>query len=303
MLYRMDKLKQMLDKLDIDLLNIEHYSVGTEWNYRNVNNPYSRIYLITKGFGIIKHHGRMFELHPGGLYLIPCFTKVDFYCPESLTHYYIHFTARLDSGMDILSLFECRYEALPGEHNIDAAVFERLLALNPNRALVEYDARKPIFPKALDWAHRLDEKKPPSNLLETNALLRLLLAVFFTHFDRVQTSARMDGLARFGRVLEYIGQNLHNPLSIKDLARISKLHPTYFSNLFSRLMGLSPVQYIARRRIEESQKILLSTDQTLYQIALRVGFSDEYYFSRTFKKIVGISPNFYRKQRLKMYLS
>ncbi len=297
----MDKLKEMLDKLQIDLLNIENYSVGTEWNYRNVNNPYSRIYFVTKGFGTITHHGHRFELRPGGLYLIPCFTRVDFHCPDSLSHYYVHFTARIETGMDILSLFQCRYEAAAGAHPIGAAVFERLLTLNPNRALLEYDARKPIFPKALDLAHRLDEKKPPSNLLETNALLRLLLAVFFSHFDRVQTSARMDGLARFGRVLEHIGHNLHNSLSIDELAHISKLHPTYFSNLFSRLMGLSPVQYIIRRRIEESQKLLLTTDQTLYQIALRVGFSDEYYFSRAFKKIVGISPNFYRKQQSQMY--
>lgn len=291
----------MLDKLDIDLLNIENCSVGTEWNYRSVNNPYSRIYLIIKGFGIITHHGRTFELRPGGLYLIPCFCRVDFQCPDFLSHYYIHFTARLDSGMDILSLFECRYEATAGKHNIDAALFERLLTLNPNRALFEYDARKPIFPKVLDMAHRLDEKKSPSNLLETNALLRLLLAVFFTPFDRVQTSTRMDGLTRFGRVLEYIGNNLNRAIPIEELAQISKLHPTYFSNVFSRLIGIPPVQYINRRRIEESQKMLLTTNRTLYQIASQIGFSDEYYFSRAFKKIVGISPNLYRKQQLQIY--
>lgn len=297
----MDRLKEMLDKLEIDLLNIENYSVGKEWNYRNVNNPYSRIYLIISGFGTITHHGRTFELKPGGLYLIPCFTKVDFYCPESLRHYYVHFTARTETGLDILSLFECRYEAPEGDHSINTAVFERLLELNPDRALFEYDARKPIFPKALDLAHQLDQKKNPSNLLETNALLRMLLAVFFTDVDRLRTSNTMDGLARFAQVLEFVGQNLHNPIEIEDLAEIAELNPTYFSNLFSRLMGIPPIQYINKRRIEEAQKHLLDGSRTLYQIACQVGFSDEYYFSRVFKKIVGISPDHYRKQQRRLY--
>ncbi len=49
-------LKNLIDHLDITLLNAELYQVGTEWNYLQVNNPYSRIYYITKGYGIIQHH-------------------------------------------------------------------------------------------------------------------------------------------------------------------------------------------------------------------------------------------------------
>lgn len=292
----MEQLKEILDRLEIDLLNIEYYSVGREWNYRNVNNPYSRIYLITEGFGVIRHHGQTFELHPGNLYLIPCFTKIDMSCPNSFRHYYIHFTTRIETGLDILSIFECRYQAEASRHSIGPALFERLLALNPDRPLFEYDARKPIYPKALDRAHRLDQKKTPADLLETNALLRLLLAVFFADCNWPQTHNTLHGLTRFGPVLEYIRQNLHRPITIEELAEIAALNPTYFSNLFSRYMGISPIQYINKRRIEEAQRLLLSGDQTLYQIAAAVGFSDEYYFSRVFKKIVGVAPDHYRKQ-------
>ena len=106
----------------------------------------------------------------------------------------------------------------------------------------------------------------------------------------------MYGLTRFQTVLDYIRRHLRDPLTIQQLAEIADLNPTYFSNLFSRYMGISPVQYVNKRRIEEAQKLLLSTDQTLYQIASAVGFSDEYYFSRVFKKIVGLAPAHYRRQ-------
>lgn len=296
MLRGMQQLKNILDRLEIDLLNIEYYSVGAEWNYRNVNNPYSRIYLITEGFGVIRLHGRTIELHPGNLYLIPCFTKIDMACPNSFRHYYIHFTARIETGLDILSIFECRHQVEAARHNIGPALFERLLTLNPDRQLFEYDARKPIYPKALDRAHQLDEKKSPANLLETNALMRLLLSVFFADCDQPQTHNTLHGLTRFGAVLEYIRRHLNGTITIEDLAEIAGLNPTYFSNLFSRYMGIPPVQYINKQRIEEAQRLLFSTDDTLYKIARTVGFSDEYYFSRIFKKIVGIAPDHYRKQ-------
>lgn len=297
----MEQLKKILDKLEIDILNIEYYAAGKEWNYRNVNNPYSRIYLITEGFGVIKHHEQTFELRPGNLYLIPCFTKVDLFCPESFRHYYVHFTTRIETGLDILSIFQCSYQAEACPHGIGADLFDRLLTLNPNRKLFEYDAHKPIYPKMLDRARQLDQKKSPSNLLETNALLRRLLSVFFSDYDPPQTYNTMHGLTRFQNVLEYIRKNLHHPITIHELADIAKLNPTYFSNLFSQYMGISPIPYINKRRVEEAQKLLLSTRQTLYQIAQTVGFSDEYYFSRVFKKTVGIAPDHYRKQDILLH--
>ncbi len=294
----MERLKKILDTMEIDILNIENCRVGKEWNYRNVNNPYSRIYLVTEGGATVTHHDQTFDLRAGGLYLIPCFTHVTMHCPDSLTHYYIHFTTRIETGLDILSIFKCHYQASAHRHHISPALFDRLLELNPNRALFEYDARKPIYPRALDWAHQLDQKKTPANLLETNALLRLLLAVFFSDYDSPQTVNTMYGLTRFQQVLEYIRCHLQEPLTIRELAEVAKLNPTYFSNLFSRYIGVSPIRYINKRRIEEAQKLLLSTDQTLYQIAREVGFSDEYYFSRVFKKIVGLAPDHYRRQEM-----
>jgi AraC-like DNA-binding protein len=294
-------LKNILDNLDINILNIELHTVGKEWSYRNVNNPYSRIYYLTSGYGTIEHHGHTYPLCPGNLYLIPCYTTVNMFCPEQLCHYYIHFTGRMPTGLDILSIFSCDFQIDGNRHQITPALLDRLLELNPGRELLEYDANKPIYKKMLDRANLLDSEKSPSNLIETNALLRLILSAFFKEYHQPQINNTLHALTRFGPVFEHIHDNLSCPITNDELAEIVGLNPTYFSNLFSKLMGISPIQYINKRRVEESQKFLLTTHDTLYQIAQKVGCSDEYYFSRMFKKIVGIAPHHYRKQSILLH--
>ena len=289
-------LKKMIDNVDITILNAELYTVRKEWNYQNVSNPYSRIYYITDGYGIIHHHGRKYELLPEQIYLIPCYTTVTLFCPEQFTHYYVHFTSRLLTGLDILSIFECDYQASGTEFPLSLSLFDRLLALNPHKELIEYDANKPIYQQVLDRAVRLDQNKSPSNIFETNAIIRLLLSVFFRNFSHPHVINTLQGFQRFEAVLEHIQDSLDTPMTIPQLAKIANLNPTYFSNLFSKLIGVSPLQYINKRRIERAQELLLGTNETLYEISRQIGFNDEYYFSRLFKKHVGISPDYYRKQ-------
>lgn len=290
-------LKNMLDNLDISIHNIELHTVGREWNYRNVNNPYSRIYYITRGCARMRHHGRDFIVEPGQLYLIPCYTTVDMFCDGGFSHYYVHFNARIPTGLDILSILECNYQLSESE-GMGPQWFERLLQLNPDKKLTDYDANKPIYRQVLDRARELDKLKAPGNILESNAIVRLMLAAFFRTYDHAQTANTLHGMARFENVLTYISEHLSEPVNLTKLARMANLSPTYFSNLFSQLMGISPLQYINKRRVEESQRLLLSTDDTLYKIARVAGFTDEYYFSRVFKKIIGVSPDHYRKQNL-----
>lgn len=289
-------LKNLVDNLEINLLNTERYTAGREWNYRNINNPYSRIYYAIDGSGQIEHHGQTYPICPGNLYLIPCFTTVHLSCGGHFAHYYVHFISRIQTGLDILSIFKSQHQISASEYGIDESLFRRLLELNPNRKLIEYDARKPIYREVLDRAKQFDQEKSISNILESNAILRILLAAFFRDYEQPKAIQTLHGLKRFANVLDFIRENLNAPITLEELAELANLNPTYFSNLFSKLMGIPPIQYINKRRIEKAQKLLLSNNETLYQIARQIGFADEYYFSRIFKKTVGISPDQYRKQ-------
>jgi len=198
-------------------------------------------------------------------------------------------------------MLDCHYHIPTPSGLINEAIFKRLLELNPSRQLPEYDANKPIYQAVLENANQLDHAKSPANLIETNALMRLLLSAFFADYSDTEVQAALYGLSRFNAVIDYIHNRLDSQMTIRELAKIVHLNPTYFSNLFSKLMGISPIQYINKRRVEKAQSLLLTTDATLYTIAQKVGFLDEYYFSRIFKKITGIAPQHYRQQNILLH--
>jgi len=280
----------------IEVLIADCCTVGREWNYRQ-NDPFSRIYLIREGSGRIFHHDQAFILKPGRLYLIPCFSTVKMDCDDSFTHYFIHFTTRIQTGLDVLSLPHCHYEADATANGVSSALFDRLMALHPSRRQAEFEPAKRIYPVLLPRATELDREQSIADILEANSLMLKLLVPFFRGCDQRDAANAVHGLARFHVVIEYVRDNIYSAITLDELAELVDLSPAYFSNLFHRLMGVSPIQYVNKCRIETAQELLLSTEHTLCRIAKDVGFADVYYFSRLFKKIVGIAPSFYRRQR------
>ncbi len=101
--------------------------------------------------------------------------------------------------------------------------------------------------------------------------------------------------------IEYIDEHFMEPLTLKAVASIAGLTPNYFSNLFTREMGQNFIAYLNRIRTEKSKQLLLETDLLVYEVAQQVGFEDEAYFCRVFKKITGQGPKSWREQRNRYY--
>lgn len=85
-------------------------------------------------------------------------------------------------------------------------------------------------------------------------------------------------------------------LLVEELAELANLSPNYFSRLFKRAFGISPIAYQRKLRIQAAQNLLLTTGLSAKEIARRIGFEDVYFFSKTFKQLVGASPVAYRRQ-------
>ncbi len=90
----------------------------------------------------------------------------------------------------------------------------------------------------------------------------------------------------------YINNNYHKSLTLNDIAMQTGLNHVYFGNLFKKVMGITPIEYLNKIRIEKSLE-LLSAGHSIKETALLVGFSDPYYFSKVFKKAKGASPKYY----------
>ena len=79
-------------------------------------------------------------------------------------------------------------------------------------------------------------------------------------------------------------------LMLMLLAGVCTLNSTYFTKLFKSTLGITPLQYINRSRVEKSKYLLEHTQFSVGEISDEVGFEDELYFSRVFKKFTGIPP-------------
>ena len=97
------------------------------------------------------------------------------------------------------------------------------------------------------------------------------------------------------KALRYIASHYAEPLRVADVAKHLHLSPDYFAALFRQTVGESFNAYLMRIRIEECKLLLLSTNDSLTDIAIATGFSDQSYFCKVFKKHMGISPGRYRR--------
>ncbi|MFY9135382.1 MAG: AraC family transcriptional regulator [Bacillota bacterium] len=98
------------------------------------------------------------------------------------------------------------------------------------------------------------------------------------------------------KITEYIDQHLTVALSVEDLSGYFGYTRGHVWRLFSEKLGVSPVQYINRRRIQESKNLLLTTDHSISTIAQMVGFSHPSYFIRLFRRDTGVTPRDYRRR-------
>lgn len=97
------------------------------------------------------------------------------------------------------------------------------------------------------------------------------------------------------KAIRIIDEKLDQPdLSVRSVCAQIGYSEAYFSAFFHQKMQMSPSKYIANERIKRAKYLLEHTDDKLYQVAARVGYKDDTYFSRVFKKATGISPSEWR---------
>ncbi|MDR1796505.1 MAG: AraC family transcriptional regulator [Clostridiales Family XIII bacterium] len=96
--------------------------------------------------------------------------------------------------------------------------------------------------------------------------------------------------------IHYINQNYNLPLRLEDLARRIYISPAHFSTLFKAETGYTFKAYLNKVRIEQSKMLMQNKAVNLAEISDMVGFTDQSYFTRVFKKQEGKSPNRYRSR-------
>lgn len=94
---------------------------------------------------------------------------------------------------------------------------------------------------------------------------------------------------------DFIDHNYFKNLRLKEIAEVGLLSENHLLRNFTRIFGLTPFQYISKKRIQEAKRQILETDKSIKEIALDIGYSSFGNFSHYFKSIVGLSPSDLRK--------
>ena len=99
-----------------------------------------------------------------------------------------------------------------------------------------------------------------------------------------------------GAAIQFIQENYSQPLKLADAAEQAGLSAAYFSTVFKKETGKSFSEYLTDLRVERAKELLGDRDVRIYEICEIVGYPDPNYFSKIFRKAVGMSPEKYRKQ-------
>lgn len=134
-----------------------------------------------------------------------------------------------------------------------------------------------------------------------DAVCQNLIEVLFiyltrqTNFSTTMAPIRKTSSRLCATVRRYIDEHFKENLTLDMLAQITHVSKYYMVHAFTEEYGTSPINYMVSKRIEEAKHLLKNDDYTLALISRMLGFSSPSYFSQTFKKATGMTPNAYRK--------
>lgn len=287
-------MNELFSFLKLSMLHVGYAKLDHRWGFKNVISPFVRLFLVTKGSAYAEYAGESFELRPGFMYLIPSFMYNDYRCNDYHEQYYTGFFEEIKLGMSVFNQKKTKYVVKANDTDYD--LFKRLVSINPGKSIKDSN---PIIHINRDLQGYKDSKKRSiQHIIETEAILTILFSRFIEDTAIITDKSSFKG--DLNRVLIYIAKHLEEELTIAELARYCNLSADHFSKSFFLKFNMKPNKYIQLKRIERAQFLLLTTNDSLLQIAENVGLKSLSYFSKKFKEKVGVSPAKFRKEQLKL---
>lgn len=248
--------------LTLNLIRSYWQDADQNWHYPSYQRPYNWLIHTLSGRGYVQLDDHKIELVPNTLALLPLNQACHYRCVEPMRIGACAFTLELPSGIDVFQLYRAPTQP------------KSFSDTNPITEIIEAATSSGGYFSAISGLYKL-----LSPIIEDSQVIDSMdnnyqrLAVIFNHIDK----------------------HLTNPISVPELAQLHGTSTAHFSRWFSATAQVSPKKYINQKRVEQACKRLLLTTEKIEHIAFSCGFEDPLYFSKSFKKITGLTPRDYRK--------
>lgn len=246
---------------------------------------------VRSGRGVYHIGDRQYDVAPGDVFLLNNTESHGLFLPESgkLDQLVIHFRPSFiwnSLSNDI-------------DYNFLLIFFERSEHFS-NRLDRENPATAHIGELIHDMAREFEEQKICYELL-IKIKLQTIFAEIIRNYDYIDNKKAVKPLPesdinQLNEVLRYIDAHLDGELRLARLAEIAHVSPAYFSTLFKRFNGQSPVEYIVYKRVQRAIEYIRTTNRSLTEISLSCGFNNSTNFYKAFHKVTGHTPAYYRQK-------
>ena len=219
-------------------------------------SAFTRVYYVVEGSGVLYSDEEQTEIEPNHVYICPMGMKYGFYGTPSINKLYFHISAVTPDGSDIFSRF----------HHIIK------------------------LPCTVEHTKHLEKLYISSDIYDH---FQLKGEVFKTVSDAIRkaytTSNQLSN--NLNSAINYIRQNLSANLTVEDVASAVFVSRKKLNDLFKNELGQQASVYIDELVMSEAHSMLQYTDKTIGEISAELGFTDQFYFSRKFKKFYGTTPS------------
>lgn len=233
--------------------------------------PDYNLIFVTRGKVVWVVNGRDMPLEKEQLLLVPPDVPHSGYnASRRITVVSIHVEASLPGGRDVFALLNP-----PPVRRVE-----------PGTRLSRY-----LYGAAAEW--RRSDQTVTRMMLEHWSKLIVPELILYDGRRGLLSPRPLDPIV--ADMLETLPARIERPVSLAELSRESGYTPQHLNRLFHRTLGVTPLQFLARLRMEKAASLLADGRHTVGGVARQVGFDDPYYFSRLFKSHFGQSPRRYQE--------
>ncbi len=263
----------------IDILIGGNYTGNSSWNknHSDIDNCF-KIYLITDGELLLYDRSIEYRLEAGHLYFINGTKLQRQKCREHFSAHWLHFIPKdvfLHNGL----------LAMPLVTDISDLLFAVRTSLCNIELLISgrYSSGKDYYLESLS--------------LQTD--IQTIVVSMLRRFSWT-LSTNIESMRMIEPAITYVRSHFCEQITIKQLADSCNMSTSYFHRLFYNTLQITPSVYVTLLRMNTAIPLLLDCSLSVKEIAYRLGYHDDAYFSRVFRLHYGVPPGLYRKNRQKL---